>query len=471
MILNNLYENFVRDTGLTNNTYKTVFSKISESLEKIKDIRWNTLSYEYGDNKSFIDFNVTKEININTSEIFANIFDEFYTFPKDSKAMIELEYNNILYQIAYSNGLIIDNKIRFIKDDSLFNFFIQNRKVTSLFHEFDRYFKFVDNYRLYPTQVPPQLVKRFENRTAQDLPQVDNEIQSKILDSQILIEKLQEQQKKIMIELDKKQADLKELSDRKQSVVFAKNNIANLTFEKDRLINESKVIQDQGNQIKIKLSKIENILKEINLAIKDNVDFGNVDVDIKLLTEKKIYFEREEGYLQNNYNDTHKLSLQLQANLTDISKKLVEAEGFVKDDVALIEKNINAMEVDREELYTTLESITLEIKNYKNRVAADSLTIEKTKSLMNEGIADIERNTITESIMTPLQPSYITTVMNYLRYVFVYEAEKMKQILGTDNNIIVCRQVLTDVFGLYFQNAFISVDYKFNRHDNLIGIK
>ena len=470
MILSNLYENFVRDTNLSNNTYKTVFSKISESLERIKGIKWHSLSYEYGESKFYVDFNQQPEININTSEILTNIFDNYYTFPKDSVATIGLEYNNIPFQITYNNGLVIDDRIKFIKTDSLFNFFIQNRKVNSLYEEFDRYFKFIDNYRLYPNTIPPQLIKRFENRSAEEIVTLDNEVQSKVLDNQLLIEKLQSQQKAVMIELDKKQESFKELSDRKQAVIFSKNNIASLVSEKDRLANESSITLEQENDIKIKLTKIENLLKEINLAIQDNVDFNNVGIDIDLLKDKKIYFEREQSYLSSNLASVQKLSSQLQINLTDISKKLAEAESYMKDDVNMIDKNLHEIDRSREELYTTLESITSEIKNYKNKIAADSLIIEKSKSLMDEGIADIERQSITESIMSPMQPSYITTVVNYLRYVFVYEAEKMKQSFKTDDNVIVSRLVLTDVFGLYFQNMFSSIDFKFNRHDSLIKI-
>jgi hypothetical protein len=293
MILNNLYENFVRDTNLSSNTYKTIFNKISTSLEVIKDIKWTSLAYESGENKSFVDFNQTPEININTSEIFANIFEEFYTFPSSSRAVVGLEYNNISYEIAYSNGLIIDPKIRFIKDDSLFSFFIQNRKITNLFNEFDRYFKFVDNFRLYPTSVPIQLIKRFENRTAGEIVSEDNEIQSKILDNQILIEKLQMQQKAVMTELDTKQEQLKELTERKQSVAFAKNNVGSLAFEKERLQNEYADMSSQANDYLEKLDKVENMLKEIDLAITDNIDFNNVDVDIDTLKYNKSYFERE----------------------------------------------------------------------------------------------------------------------------------------------------------------------------------
>ena len=471
MILNNLYENFVKDSGLTQNIYKTIFNKISTSLEVIKDVKWNSLAYEYGESKSFVDFNQTPEININTSEIFANIFEEFYTFPKDSKAIVGLEYNNVQYEIAYSNGLIIDPKIKFIKDDLLFNFFLQNRKVTNLFNEFDRYFKFVDNFRLYPTSVPVQLVKRFENRTAGEIVSEDNEIQSKILDNQIIIEKLQMQQKAVMTELDIKQEQLKELTERKQSVTFAKNNVGSLAFEKERQENEYKEMSAQANDYLEKLNKVEAMLKEIDLAIQDNIDFNNTAEDIDTLKYNKGYFEREKQSLQNSHVVTSKSAQTCQANLQDITSKLILAEGFVKDDIKSLDKNIQSVEIEREGLYATLEQVSHEIKNYKKMVNEDSLNIEKSRSLMDEGIADIEKQSIIETLTAPLQPSYITTVMNYLRYVFVYEAEKMKQVMGTDDNVVVCRQVLTDVFGLYFQNAFTAVDYKFNRHDAIVRIK
>jgi predicted nucleic acid-binding Zn-ribbon protein len=430
------------------------------------------LAYEYGEAKSFVDFHQTPEININTSEIFTNIFEEFYTFPTSSRAIVGLEYNNVPYEIAYSNGLIIDPKIRFIKEDYLFSFFIQNRKVTSFFQEFDRYFKFVDNFRLYPSSVPVQLVKRFENRVAGEIVSSSDNPQSKINENKLLIEKLQIQQKAVMSELDAKQEQLKEITERKQSVMFAKNNVGSLAFEKERLENEYKDMSFQANDYLEKLNKVENLLKEIDLAIQNSVDFNNPsDVDIDTLKYNKNYFEREKQSLQNNYAVTSKSSQTCQANLQDITAKLTHAESFIKDDIKTLDKNIQIIETEREELYTTLEQVSHEIKNYKKIVNEDSLNIEKSKSLMDVGIADIEKQSITEILTSPTQPSHITTVMNYLRYVFVYEAEKMKQAMGINDNVIICRQVLTDVFGLYFQNAFIATDYKFNRHDSLIRIK
>jgi hypothetical protein len=461
MLTTKIYDEFVEITGLRESVYRSVFSKIEEFLVKTSNIKFKVFKYRVGDNEAVI--NLTEgNIPIYNIEIIHNMFEKFYNFPEDSYFELLLEYNNIEHKIIYDKELIIDNEISFIKDKGVFNLFLLKEPVVDIFAEFDRYFNFITMFNSKESEIFPIIKERLDNKYAGKVAVVEELSDQAEVNNLALINTLENSQKEVFEQLKNIKVKLSEMLDKRIIIIRSVNTLDNLIFRKNKLEADNNMYSELVVTYSNKLNEITEVLTSINKELTAAAEFNKEGVDVEFFIEKKLMFEEEVNSIIKLKLDTETLIAENFKDLKDITTEIGLLNGYNKDDLSVVESNIAKYEQNQDILYAEMLALEGKIKELKLK------KLENEKELSKAGIAadgitlhTLDNKIIIDHIVAPKQPTIVTAVVKYLKYIFAYNATKLFATLDNINNYstydlqaIACRKVLSDIFGYSFNSVF-----------------
>jgi hypothetical protein len=486
MIIDNLYENFLKDTGLTNVVYKSVFTKIDDILNEVKNFNFLRFVYKVGDQEYSTEFEDGK-VPLNVVEIINNIFQDFHSFPPNSSVVLFVEYREEEFQIVFdSKQLIIPSQISFLKELSLFDMFLTIRPVNNLFKEFDRFFKFTNtrNFSNYPNSVYVPLKSLFDAHSSEKALSSDPQFEQNLNEKIILLNKLQLQQTEISEAMSKRQVELSEIQNRRGKIDGVEGKLIEIDKQRTLLktehttfTNHLKESIDTSNQI---LEMIKRIDAELSNAASQEIE----GPEIEFLKEKRIVYGSELELHNKNIAGLQLFIKTVSDKITLLESDKKELEKYIGYDVYSDDATSKVMEAERDKLYSDLMFIQDQIKKLQIEINSDNLIKTKSDAINDpKGVYNktISTSAIIDHLSTSLQPSPIVTVLNYLRYYFVYCCEKTIETIKRERDdyaslqipdlySIASRIVLSDIFGIEFQKCFSIYDYKFDNHSSIITV-
>jgi hypothetical protein len=472
MILDDVYENFVNDTGLTNAVYKSVFSKISEHLEKIGEFEFTGFSYEVGDNKFDLDLS-EKMISLNVVEIINNIFQDFYTFPGNSSVVLRLNYNDVPCELRYVDGKFsASSQIVFFKQNNLFDMFISIKPVDNLFKEFDRLFRFYTSFINYPSNVFSPLRSKFENRLANNNIETNPLLAQQLNEDKLICEKLKMQQTELSEELENKQITIQEIQGRRSKLEFSNKNLIQLNEEKARLKAEHALMLQHIGGINEEFVNISEVVVKIDIELSNLSSQSDVsESDVNYLKEKKIIFSQEAESRKKTIIDTQSFINRLTSRMAEIDEAVMELESLSSFDIYSDDAALKVLEVERDNIYVNLSSVQDQLKKIQEKIASNSLTLEKS-NLNNNNMYEADMSSISEHLSSSFYSIPIAAVFNYLRYYFVYSCQEfmksMRQEEDGDLRSMSARYVLGKNFNIKFKNYFTYFTNELPNHTNPI---
>jgi hypothetical protein len=491
MILTKIYEEFVETTSLRDGLYKTVFSRIWEVLDKIKDIKWIKLKYTIDDKEYTTDFTTTKTVPLYIVEIIQNLIDKSYSFPDNSTVFLDVEYKGIPFIIKCINDkTTIPEELEFIKEMDIFKFFLVTKRVFDVFSEFDSTFSFVNNFKTRVNSVYTPLQKQFDKRLAKeriDLGEISTE---KIASTQSLVENLKNNRKDILTNIESFRESKEKLIADKNSISKAVRSRRGLEAERDSLKLEHESLKETYTEYKTKFDKVVDLISEIDVELEglvylktNNTNEYNEEFHKFLLDRKELILKDKDSVI-SMATDTKGLMDSISVRLISLGNMIRKIERYSEADVVSLTEKINEKEKKLNDFFIALTSTDNEIKHQTSKSISESIEVEVTRTENNinnytVGIDDIEKKDITNHLSTSLQPASVTVVMNYLRYYFAYHVTKIAaRLVDTYPNLdssvlqaIACKLVLAKNFGILYSNVFSSVNFVDNRINKITLIK
>ena len=483
MLLDKLYNDFLTHTNLTDSVYKSVFVNLSQVLETIKAISWDYLKCvdTEGERISF-EFPKAKTIPRYLVELIQNIFVPRYTLPNDLTVELGMTYKGAPYKIFDGAvGTSIPTDIEFIQKYNLFDTFILNRPVYDVFGAFNTEFKFLDSFKTEVRDVFQPLKKRFESADAQTAVRENEVAPDKLASAQFNTEALSERIKELLKEIDDIKKEREELRNSSDGLVRALNSEESVRMEQDKLSIERTTLLETKNEYAEKIRKLTTVLKKIESQLAD-IDANASDAivsDREYLIRKKTLFTENKKSFESSYQDFENFLKDIDARLADISKELALLDQYTTNDVETLEKKIRSLNSQQEDSYSLLLTLENEFKQQKHSLSSNSIKLEKAQTAYSDvTLQNIENSSIVNHLATALQPASVTTVINYLRYYFAFNANRFAQdmIKVTPDlhshvaQALASKLVLVRSFGVYFNQMFSTIDFADSRVGNVLLI-
>lgn len=474
MLLQTAYEKFIKNTDLTDSIYKSVFSKISDILEKINVLEWISLKYKSDSEDFSIDLK-NNTIPMYVVEIIKNVFEDFYMFPSTFDFELIVLYDKINYSIKYSNGvLVIPEEISFIKEYGLFELFIQPRPVYDIFSEFNRYFKFTNSFTTKTTTIPTPLKRKFEEEDSQRILSDNPDMKNKILSNEVIIGNLSKQQKEISDSLDNIRKEISKLTEDRSTIKHYLSIKESLLYEKNSLKSEVDLLQKAADESKATIERISSVLSSIDEEFRLNPT-GDTNGFLK---ERKIIFTKELEQRKGAIEETTYLLSPIQKRLKELEEEYGRIASYNEDDLTVLNDKIQKLHSLQDNHTASLLGINTEIQNMKGNIIEESKIVEQSNTL-NKPQSTLDTQSIIEYISVPVQPMSVTTVVNYLRYYFGYLATGLSATLQENNKdtdysviqAVACRTALANGFNLIFKNCFSIYNFADSRHELVSVIK
>jgi len=479
MLLEKVYEDFVKHTGLIDSVYKTVFINISNVLSNVNSISWKYLTYSTEDDTTTYNFTDVKKVPRYVIELLRNAFINYYTLPTNAVIEIGVAVNDVLYKIVNSSsGTDIPEEIRFIVNYELYDMFVLDKPVYDLFGSFDDEFKFVRTFQTNINDIFHPLKKKFENE--EDVSFVtDNKIsENKVAEMQHNVVVLQNKIQEILSELEAQRETTTTLVDSRNRILSGVNSREAFLMDKEKYVIEFKTLQQNKEEYVEKRDKLMKVLADIDTELADINEGDASDAIRDFLVKKKLMFEKELESVDNSINDFQTFLNDLQAKTQDITTSLAQIESYTTNDLETFDSKIKSANQRQDDLYGVLVGLEAELKHQKSKSEDVSLKNEKAHSYGDITIKSIENSAIVNHLSTSLNPSSVTTVINYLRYYFAYHTTSIaNDLIGANSKLeahiaqaVACKLFLVRCFGLYFTQMFSAIDFADNRIEKIIAI-
>lgn len=429
MILNNLYEEFLKNTNLLDATYKTVFIRINDIFSSLNLITFKKFKYTLENDSLEFDFDNLDSNTIPSYVIdtIKNLFDRFFSFPKWSEITLDILYDGKPFQIKHSKGkTVIPTQIDFLEKYKLFPFFIAELQNKDPYDLFDNLFRFLIIKDSSKTLFSP-LKSLFERIDA--IEQIDKqEVTAKSAASySLVIEDLQDNKEKIVKELDgvkQKREELKQLKEDLMQFAFFKDKYEQ---EYRSLSDDYKYLKDQKNSYLKKHEELIQLLKEVDGNLSDiNAQETRDEKELKYYLDHKKFLQEKGTILTNTIKEVTTLQDTTKSRVEELEGIFTKYNAFKLEDLDKISKDLEGVEKKQERLYANLINIDSNIKHAKESQTQENIVIEKS-SYSDHVIQNSLAQGIPDFLAKPELPQSTTIVKNYLKQYFVYHCEKAVQ--------------------------------------------
>ena len=465
MIKNKIYKDFCDHTGLSDVVYETIFNKIEENLYRINDLKWLYFTYSDKDNDVFntVNFSKDKTIPLYIVELIKNIFGNYYTLPSSVVVSLGIIYKGKEYNIiCNAEGTEIPEEVSFLRDT--FNLFFMTHPVRDIFEEYDNTFNFINKFKTSIKNIFPALEKKFTTgETSSDYLKEDEKIDTKsLIQEKMLIQSLEDKISMNIAKLDQIRAERENAEKDKEILFSSVNNRDALLQERNKFKIELEMLSDSSEVYQDRMDRLETILNKIDSELSYAIDNSGSQEDVSFLKEKKIVFSHEKTSLTKSINDINLLIRTASNNSDILNKELSRIEDYKNINIDDIEKKIEDLAKFHADTYKDLVVTEAKLKDIKSKNLEKQLKVEKAQTYTDTTIQNIENNSIVSHLSTPLQPSSVTIVSNYLRQYFGYYTTQLSNSLleeSPDSNIYIIQAMATRLcllryFGLTFNILF-----------------
>jgi len=482
MLLEKVYDDFVKHTGLIDSVYKTVFVNISGILSRIQTISWDYLKYssDSGSDTKYTFKDISK-VPRYVIELLQNAFKNYYTLPQDTEVEIGVSIGAAPYKIINTDsGTTIPPELDFISKYELYDMFILNKPVYDLFGAFDDEFRFILSFQTSVRDVFHPLKKKFEQSETVSYVLENNVSQSKVATAQLHVETLQKKIQEILNELEFCKKNTVTLTDSRHKIFIGVNSRESFLMEKEKYDVEYITLKQTKDGYDEKRIKIQSVLSDIEAELSDaTARKGQAAPElIDYLVRKKVTFERELVSVESSLHDFNTFLNDLSTKIHDIAISLSQIDGYTTNDITTLDDQIAAAQRRQDDLYGILLGLETELKHQQRTSEDLSIKSEKASSYGDLTIQNIENSAIVSHLATSLNPASVITVINYLRYYYAYYTTQIANDLITANidldiniaHAVASKMYLVRCFGLYFNQMFSAVDFADNRIEKVISI-
>jgi len=479
MLLEKVYDDFVRHTGLIDSVYKTVFINISNILIKVQSISWNYLKYSTDADTTTYNFEELAKVPRYVVELLQNVFRNYYTLPATATIEIGISIDNISYKIINSEeGTKVPSEIDFIDKYELYDMFILDKPVFDLFGSFDGEFKFTRAFQTNVKDVFLPLKKKFEKSDISAFV-IDNDVsKGTIADAQLNVATLQNKIQEILSELETQRNKTSILIDSRNKIFTGVNSREALMLDKEKYSIEYSTLKKTKEGYDEKSDKLKAVLADIDAEFSDLESRGSTEELTNFLIRKKTMFEKELASVESSIQDFDAFLNDLATKVQDITSILARVESYTTNDIESLDAQVKAANARQDDLYGILVGLETELKHQKKTAEDLSFKNEKAHSYGDITIQNIENSAIVSHLAAPLNPSSVITVLNYLRYYFAYYSTQIANDLLIANpsldapiaQAVAVKLFLVRCFGLYFNQMFSAVDFSDNRIAKVLSI-
>jgi len=479
MLLEKVYDDFIKHTGLIDSVYKTVFINISSILTRIQSISWDYLKYSTETEETAYNFKEIAKVPRYVVELLQNAFKNYYTLPTNTVIEIGVSIGNDSFKVINSaSGTQVPPELEFIDKYELYNMFILDKHVFDLFGSFDEEFKFTRAFQTSVKDIFHPLKKKFELADTSAYVLENDVSYNKIADTQLNVATLQNKIQEILVDLDSLRKKTEILSDSRNKIFTGVNSREALLLEKEKYGIEYATLKTTKEGYDEKRSKLKTILADIDAELSDLTSKNASKELIDYLVRKKVTFEKEMVSVEASLIDFNSFLSDLVTRMQDITTILTQVDSYTTNDVESLDAQIKAAGERQDDLYGVLVGLETEMKHQKKIAEDMAIKNEKASSYGDITIQNIENSAIVSHLATALNPSSVITVLNYIRYYFAYYATQIANDLllahpGLDVAIahaVAVKLVLVRCFGLYFNQMFSAVDFADNRIVKVISI-
>lgn len=479
MLLEKVYDDFTKHTGLVDSVYKTVFINISSILTKIQSISWDYLKYSTDTDETLYKFGEVTKVPRYVVELLQNVFKNYYTLPSNALIEIGVSVGPDSYKILNSeSGTKIPTELEFIDKYELYDMFILDKPVYDLFGAFDDEFRFTRAFQTSIKDIFHPLKKKFEQSDTTSYVIENNVSHNTIATAQLHVTTLQSKIQEILSELEAQRNKTSILMDSRNKIFSGVNSRESLIMDKEKYTIEYTTLKTTKDGHDEKRDKLKTILADIDAELNDLTAKKASEELIEFLVRKKATFEKELASVESSIHDFTSFLADLANKIRDITTHLSQIDTYTTNDVTALDAQIQASNERQDDLYGVLVGLETELK-HQNKISEDlALKNEKASSYGDITIQNIENSAIVSHLATSLNPSSVITVLNYLRYYFAYYSTQIANDLITANpeldssiaHAVAAKLFLVRCFGLYFNQVFSAVDFADNRIAKVISI-
>jgi hypothetical protein len=479
MLLEKVYDDFIKHTGLIDSVYKTVFINISSILTRIQSISWDYLKYSTETEETAYNFREIAKVPRYVIELLQNAFKNYYTLPTNTVIEIGVSVGSESFKVINSaSGTQIPPELEFIDKYELYNMFILDKHIFDLFGSFDEEFKFTRAFQTNVKDIFHPLKKKFELADTAAYVSENDVSYNRIADTQFHVVTLQNKIQEILVDLDSLRKKTEMLIDSRNKIFTGVNSREALLLEKEKYGIEYTTLKTTKEGYDEKSIKLKTILADIDAELSDLTAKNASKELIDYLVRKKVTFENEKVSVEASLLDFNSFLSDLVTRMQDITTVLTQVDSYTTNDVESLDAQIKAAGERQDDLYGVLVGLETEMKHQKKIAEDMAIKNEKASSYGDITIQNIENSAIVSHLATSLNPSSVITVLNYLRYYFAYYATQIANDLllahpGLDVAIahaVAVKLFLVRCFGLYFNQMFSAVDFADNRIVKVISI-
>ena len=313
------------------------------------------------------------------------------------------------------------------------------------------------------------LKRRFEQSGAVEFVREDSISTNKVADIQFNVEGLKNKITEVLNKLENIRKDRDNSFLYRNKLFLGVNSREGMLADIDKYSVEYETLQETKQEYERKLEKIDLMLSSIEVELNDAAEKEGIDTDF--LIQKKMVFEKEKFSLEKSISDFNEFLIDLSNKVKDISSNLSEIENYTTNDIEVSDSKIKSLNEEQENLYGILVGLEAELKHQQGLLADSSLSIEKSQSYSDMTIANVENSAIISHLASPSQSVSVTTVLNYLRYYFAFNATQISNIILRDKpemdvytaQALAVKLTFIKNFGIYLNQFFSVVDFTDNR--------
>ena len=479
MNLNSMYENFIKDTGLSDPVFKSVFSKVYEVLESISKLHWDYVSYTDHDSVEKYDFKTIKKIPLYMVEVMRNIFEDYFTLPKNVTVELGVTFESKQYKITSTHlGTTLPAELVFIKQNNIFDIFCCLKPVYDIFDEFNNLFRFSKEFSMLPDKIYPPLAKKFDTTTIRTQQIEGDIIDNKILENEQIIISIQRRLQEIFAKSNTIKIEREELSSKLAHIESGISSRTDLLKRKEILSIDLGILHDTIERHEERIASLNTVIKDIDAEITDLNNFQENKSDLNYFLEKKEIFHIERKTVEDSYTKANSFCDNVKTELNSIKEVLNEIDDYDMKDLTDYQNRIKEIDNEIDELSDLALQLESDIKQRQREINSSRLKIEKTQINDPVSLERIEMNSIKDHLYSPAQPKSVLAVINYLRYFYAYHVTvHSKELIDEYKNIdsyliqaIVSRLVLAKNFGISMSCLFSILSFSDENIGQVISI-
>lgn len=472
--LDSTYKQFLDHTKLTDGLYKSVFVQIDNMMDLVANTYFKSITYAIGSSKHTVDLNSAEQLPSYVVDIIKNLFEQFYTLPKNSSIQLTVVHYDVEYIVeAVGDIITIPDKIMFIRAYDLLPYFIMDSTYYDPYKAFTKLFNFMNILCEEKAQPIVELHNLFKaDNKSTDLFNIGDGIENtQSIESTIV------NLKTVRKDAIDKCAILK---DKRETLYLSKLNIDKVTADRSILIDNKLKLESEYEQILCEESNYNNTINSTH-KLADEIEY-KLKVDETLSEEDAQFLREKRAQLLSSLESLTKTQQQLKHNNAEYSTRI---KG-VQEEITRCSASYNIPD-DAIKCASDLVDIAVEINTLESLIVNYEAQIIQLHQQLASSSSPSDSTVNTDSLFNKLATmgysKPIVVVMNYLKNWFTYNVDNFTNSIIADGvycqynsyepayaQIVGIRFVLSTLFRLHFTNFITVFNFVDDRYSHNIVI-